>query len=404
MARQKMRRRPFVIAALAAASIGAAGYHGQHVLTQLLPPSNKLGECYAQVFVPPVFKTEMTRELIKESTEQIEKVPAKYDFIEQTIMVKEPSERLEIIPATYEWVEEKVLIQPETERIEIVPPVYETIQERMVETPAHSVWKKGAGPFQRMDHATGDIVCLVEVPPTYTTLEKRILKTPATTRTVKIPAQYRIVKKRVLRTPAKTQTVKVPGEYDTLKVKKMVAPAYLKRAAIPAQYQEVSKQVKVRNGKIEWRPVLCQTNVTPGIIHSLQTALQAANFDPGPVDGVLGRQTLAAVESYQQAKGLPVGNLTLETLESLGLPIGDLPAPTKAPSVAPFPVRNEPIRPIPTPLTPSLAPQMDSLNMNDPHKPQMDSFNMNDQPERIDDVNMPDIQENPNTPQDVNEP
>ncbi|PON10904.1 hypothetical protein C2W62_47610, partial [Candidatus Entotheonella serta] len=82
MARRNLRRRSFFIAALAAASIGAAGYHGQQVLTQLLPPSNKLGECYAQVFVPPVFKTEIQRELIKDATEQIEKVPAKYEFIE----------------------------------------------------------------------------------------------------------------------------------------------------------------------------------------------------------------------------------------------------------------------------------------------------------------------------------
>lgn len=386
MAHPKMRRRSFFIAALAAASVGAAGYHGQNVLTQLLPPSNKLGECYAQVFVPPVFKTEVQRELIKESTEQIEKVPAKYEFIEQTIMVKEPSERLEVIPATYEWIEEKVLVQPETERIEIVPPVYETVQERVVETPAHSVWKKGSGPFQRMNHATGDMVCLVEVPPTYKTLEKRVLKTPATTRTVKIPAQYRIVKKRVLKTPAKTQTVKVPGEYSTIKVKKMVAPAYLKRVTIPAQYHEVNKQVKMRNGKIEWRPVLCQTNVTQGIVRSLQNALQEMSFDPGPIDGVLGRQTLAAVEAYQQAKGLPVGNLTLETLESLGLPIGDLP--TGAPMDAPFPTGE-------TPATPSTLPDL---------APQMDSFNMGDHRDRLDDVNMTDLPEAPNVPQDVNQP
>ncbi len=363
MANKHRRYRPFVIAALAAASIGAAGYHGQRVLTQLLPPSNKLGECYAQVFVPPVFRTGVQRELIKESTEQIEKVAAKYEFVEQTIMVKEPSERIEIIPARYEWIEERVLIQPETERIEIVPAVYETITEQVVETPAHAVWKKGAGPFQRMDHATGDIVCLVEVPPTYTTLEKRVLKTPAATRTVKIPAQYRTIKKRVLRAPAKTRTVKVPGEYNTLSVKKMVAPAYLKRVSIPAKYHEVKKQIKMRNGKIEWRPVLCQTNVTPDIVRSLQEALHSASFDPGPIDGVLGQQTLAAVESYQHSKGLPVGNLTLETLETLGLSIGDLPGNTRPGST--LPVRNQPENPT---ATPTPAPQIDSFNMNDQHE------------------------------------
>lgn len=387
MARKKIRSRPFFVAALAAASIGAAGYHGQQVLTQLLPPSNRLGECYAQVFTPPVFKTEVERKLIQEATEHIEKVPATYEFVDQTIMVKEPSERLEIIPATYEWIEEKVLIQPEAERIEIISPIYETIQEQVVQTPAHSVWKKGAGPFQRLSHATGEIVCLVEIPPTYKTLEKRVLKTPAATRTIKVPAQYRTIKKRVLRTPARTRTVQVPGVYDTIKVKKTVVPAYLKRMTIPARYDEVHKQVKVRNGKMEWRPVLCQTNVTPDLIRSLQKALKMASFDPGPIDGVLGQQTLAAIESYQQAKGLPVGGLTLETLEALRVPTGGKPAETRPEPL--IPGEEHPDTSLPTP---------DSA-------PQMESFDTNDQPERESgrggEATPPDTLENPEAPQDV---
>jgi hypothetical protein len=249
------------------------------------------------------------------------------------------------------------------------------------------VWKKGAGPFQRMSHATGDIVCLVEVPPTYKTLEKRVLKTPAATHTIQIPAQYRTIKKRVLRTPARTRTVQVPGEYDTIRVKKMIAPAYLKRMTIPAQYDAVNKQVKVRNGKMEWRPVLCQTNVTPDIVRALQKALKTANFDPGPIDGVLGRQTLVAMESYQQANGLPVGGLTLETLETLRLSTSDRPAKTR-----------------PEPLLPDGEHPDDSLLTPD-STPQMDPFDTHDQPERKSghegEATTPEVLENPDAPQDV---
>jgi hypothetical protein len=313
--------RPFLIVALAACSVGAAGLHGQRSTTELPPPANKLGECYAQVFVPPTFEDTVIREVIREEAEQIEKIPAKYEMSERAVLIKEPSERLEVIPAVYDWVEERVMVQPASERIEVLPPVYETVTEKVVDIPGHAVWKKGAGPLQRLDHATGDIVCLVDVPTTYKTVQKRILKQPASTRTVEVPAQYRVVKKHILITPASTRKVMVPGEYETMQVKQLVEPARFKRIVEPAQYQEIKKRVKVKDGRVEWQPVLCETNVSTTIIRSIQQALKQANYNPGPVDGVLGAQTTTAIEAYQQDRGLPVGNLTLKTLEALGVTV-----------------------------------------------------------------------------------
>ena len=51
----------------------------------------------------------------------------------------------------------------------------------------------------------------------------------------------------------------------------------------------------------------------------IQKALKNAGYDPGPVDGSLGGKTVQAIKSYQRRKGLAVGGLTLETLETLGL-------------------------------------------------------------------------------------
>lgn len=322
MPKRRMYFRLFLIVALAACSVGAAGLRGQPPTTELPPPANKLGECYAQVFVPPTFAETGIREVVREEAERIEKIPAKYKMAEHTVLIKEPSERLEVIPAVYDWVEERVMVQPASERIEVLPPVYETMTEKVVDIPAHSVWKKGAGPLQRLDHATGDIVCLVDVPTTYKTVQKRILKQPASTRTVQVPAQYRIVKKSILITPASTRKVMVPGEYKTMQVKQLVEPARFKRIVEPAQYREIKKRVKVKDGRVEWQPVLCKTNVSPTIIRSIQQALKQASYNPGPVDGVLGTQTTTAIEAYQQDRGLPVGNLTLQTLEALGVTVG----------------------------------------------------------------------------------
>ena len=42
----------------------------------------------------------------------------------------------------------------------------------------------------------------------------------------------------------------------------------------------------------------------------------------GKIDGKLNAATMAAVRSFQQAKGLPTGHLTIETLQVLGVRTG----------------------------------------------------------------------------------
>ena len=44
-----------------------------------------------------------------------------------------------------------------------------------------------------------------------------------------------------------------------------------------------------------------------------------AGHSPGPIDGIVGRETLAALKGYQGEKGLAQGGVTLATLKSLGV-------------------------------------------------------------------------------------
>ena len=49
-----------------------------------------------------------------------------------------------------------------------------------------------------------------------------------------------------------------------------------------------------------------------------QTALKAAGFDPGPIDGVTGKKTRAAVSAFPKAKNIPVtGRLDKATAAAL---------------------------------------------------------------------------------------
>jgi lysozyme family protein len=66
-------------------------------------------------------------------------------------------------------------------------------------------------------------------------------------------------------------------------------------------------------------------------VKAIQQALAAAGFDPGPVDGIRGPKTIAAIKAFQRAKGLVVdGIVGPETTAAFGG--GAAPAPA-APAI-----------------------------------------------------------------------
>jgi hypothetical protein len=300
------------------ASKSAAAFEG----AELLPPKASPGECYARVFVPPTYRTTTEEVLKRGPSERVEIVPAKYEWVEEKILVREASERLEVIPAQYDWVEEKTLAKQASTRMEEIPAKYDWVEEKVLVKPAHTIWKKGRGPIERIDNATGEIMCLVEVPATYRTVKKKVMSNPPGTLEVAVPAEYQTLKKKVMVKPATTRKIEIPAEYKTVKVRKLVSPPQERRITIPAEYQTVSKTEQATDGRMEWRRILCETNVTPQIVSSIQTALLKAGHNPGPVDGILGPQTHGAIAAYQKEKGLVTGGLTYRTMESLGIKAG----------------------------------------------------------------------------------
>jgi hypothetical protein len=85
-------------------------------------------------------------------------------------------------------------------------------------------------------------------------------------------------------------------------------------------YQTVTKQVKVADESVSWDEVLCDSSINQRTVSDIQRALADAGFDPGPVNGVAGEQTIDALNDFQSKKGLKVTRLlTVETVESLGV-------------------------------------------------------------------------------------
>ncbi|MGH8551441.1 MAG: hypothetical protein ACRERU_23105, partial [Methylococcales bacterium] len=144
-------------------------------------------------------------------------VPAKIETIEEKLTRKQAGTRIEIIPANYEWVEKKIMVKEVSEKIIDLPPEYETKEQKILERAAFTTWKRGRGPIERIDHSTGEIMCLVEVPAEYKTVQKKVVKTPAATKKVAIPAEYKTIKIRKLVTPARENVIQIPETYQTVR-------------------------------------------------------------------------------------------------------------------------------------------------------------------------------------------
>ncbi|MGK0170577.1 MAG: hypothetical protein ACI9W2_002303 [Gammaproteobacteria bacterium] len=162
-------------------------------------------------------------------------------------------------------------------------------------------------------------MCRVEIPAVYDTVKKKILKAPARTEKTAIQAQYQTVKKRVMVSEPTLVKTTVTAKYADVKVRKLVSAAQAERNTTPARYETVTKTAKVADGRLEWRSVLCETNAGRGLVTDIQRALKSKGDNPGPIDGVLGSDTMNAVMKFQAASSLSSGKPTLETIRALGV-------------------------------------------------------------------------------------
>jgi len=287
-----------------------------------LPFDADTGECFARVLTPAKYETKTNRVMVKPDRETQKVIPAKFAYEDQRVMVREETEKLEIVPTSYRWVDEKVMVKPASRKITTIPAKYKTTTEKVVDTPAHSMWKKGRGPIEKLDNSTGDIMCKVEVPATYKTVTKQVLVEAAKQKEVEIPAVYKTVRKQVIDKPATVKKVKIPAKYNVVKVQKLVTPSQVVKNKIPAEFKDLVSKVRLADSKTEWKPILCETNMSKDKILQIQQTLKTKGYNVGQVDGVFGSSTQQAIKKFQQDKKISTGNLTLETLKMLGLDFG----------------------------------------------------------------------------------
>ena len=320
------------------------------------------GTCYKEYYTPETYKTVEEEVLIQKESSKEKIVPAKYEMVEKTITIKPASKKTVTVPATYEIVEEKVLVEKEktvwkkgknpatkldgaTGEIMClvkIPAKYRTIKKKVVKTPATTK--------------------VVEVPAITKVIKVKKLVSPAKVEKVTIPAVKSVVKKKVLEkksefswiqvgnsvdksltytghkiclvetpaitkkitktvldTPASVKEEIIPATHKVVKVKKLVEEAKEIKTPIAAIYKIIEKKQKISDAHQSWERILCQTNMNKDVILKIQNALKAKNYNPGKIDGVLGRDTRVALDKFQRDNSLATGGITYETLNALNI-------------------------------------------------------------------------------------
>lgn len=307
--RSKERELASTSSSLASAQASTANRSsmGASANSNLFPPNPRPGECYARVIIP-----------------------AKYNTTTKRVLKREASERIEIVPAKYAPATERVLIKPASSRLIEVPAEYKTVSERILDKPAYTEWKRstGVGVGKGAAAGYGGAAAQIERFGDQKVVATRVEDTGEVMCLVEVPATYKTVSKTVIVTPASTREVQIPAEYKTIETVKLVQPASQRRISIPEEYDTVTLTEKTTEEDLQWRPVLCEVNMTAQNVSALQASLSKTGCCKcGPsrnecrVDGVMGPCTLQAARCYANQKGLPSGDkyVTMEIIRALGL-------------------------------------------------------------------------------------
>jgi len=318
------------------------------------------GDCYKEYYIPAKYKKISKDVLVREEHNETNIVEPEFEMVEKTIIIKPAGKEIVEVPAQYEETEEQVLVEAEktvwkkgqnpAQKVsgatgEImclvkVPAKYKTIKKRILKSPAST--KVLEVPAETKVIKVKKLLADVQVqhitqPALYETVDKIELESEARFDWIdandKVDAEYKYTGQQICLTEEKAKTVEVtkivldtperieeeivPAVKTTIPVKKRIAEAKEIRIPIEAEYKTMKKRKKITGTQIEWKRILCQTNMNKEVISKIQNALNEKGYNAGKADGVLGKGTRSALEKFQKENSLATGGITYETLGAL---------------------------------------------------------------------------------------
>lgn len=319
------------------------------------------GSCLYEHYVEPVIKQVPNRVLISEATEKLSTTPAKFNKAEEEVLVKAGYKRLVSVPAIYKKKQDRVLVEAahsvwqkgtgpiqkidnqtgeimcrvdipaeyKTLNVDVIateaaltsvdePAVYKTVSIETLEADAAEQRESIPAEFKTIN------VEKEESSGSYTWLATRAGAegSSPTGRVVchqDVPAKQIAYDRTVVKTAGRFERKEVAEVFETITIAELVEDAQSVKTAVPGVSSKITRRIKIEDSRFEWQPVLCETNTNGDIITRLQAALKSEGYNPGAVDGVLGRSTLTALEEYQRKNSLAEGGVTIESIKSLGV-------------------------------------------------------------------------------------
>lgn len=312
--------------------------------------------------IPAQYDTVTERVLVEPERIERRVIPAEYRTVTETVVVREASVEPIVRPAVYEEYTERVLVRESYFTWQPSEPLFRAARSEN-QSDAASAAEFARRNFDSSDLRelpTGEILCRVEVPAEYRTVTRSRLvqperivyvtgynadgspagfsdtrvEIPEVTETVTreveaqpervveevIPAVFETVTRTVEVEPERVVEEVIPARFETVTRRVLVTPAREEQVSIPPQTQQVTRTVFDGGSDFAWREVLCEINTTPEAIRTIQRALRDQGYNPGPIDGIFDELTYNAMVAYQEANGLPTGNLTRDFVEDLGVP------------------------------------------------------------------------------------
>ncbi len=321
------------------------------------------GQCFYEHYKQPTVESSVEKALVTEATEKLEVVPAVYREEQREVVVKPSYSRILTFPAEYKTVEEKLLIEPSkvvwqkgtgpVQKIDDttgeimcrvqLPAVYETFETQVVEkaartsvVPAPAVretytaslldsdsmekrtpieatyedvtkyktlddatftWVQGTpGDADELGEHTGNVVCVKEN-----------------------PAVIKTIRQTLVSSAGGFESKEIPAIYEEKPVQRLANDATFTTTPVVEITKAFNTRTKIADAHFEWRPVLCETNVTDELVSNVQQALVDKGYDLDLTPGLLSSDTFKAIEAFQQDENLPQGGLTMATLEALGV-------------------------------------------------------------------------------------
>lgn len=302
---------PAVLPALPAAPRNAA----EDEALQVQP-----GQCwvYAQVKPKPVQRT--VEVVIKDSVNRISVTPAEVQRGFKQVVTREGTRTYRIEPPTYKQVSERIEVRPEVKRYEVVPAVYQREEQEIVLEEGKTVLDPCGTAGTRYAKSSAVVAfCAREVAPRTKTVATQVLVEPERVREVIEPARYETISRWVVDKPAQAVEVVLPPETGQVAVQEVLRPSEASQVIVPEQVERMQVLGFEGKARIVSRQAVCDADLSEELVRAVQQRLSSGGHAPGRIDGKLGPRTIEALVRFQEANGLAVGALTLESLEALGL-------------------------------------------------------------------------------------